>query len=169
MSERQLTDDEREELTAYLDGETDTNARTQFEAKLHQDPALKAEADAMKAAWALLDQLPKAEPSADFTHRTLHRLATVGSMPALTAVTPSFWRLMPWGRVAIIFVALVLGWAGAGAWQRRGPPHLRPDDPELLRDLRVIDQLPVYAPVETLEFLTALDHPDLFGSEVPGP
>ena len=68
-----MTDDDRETLTAYLDGELDEVAEQAIEARLSQEPALRAELDALKQAWGLLDYLPGTVPSNDFTHRTLDR------------------------------------------------------------------------------------------------
>ena len=41
---RPMTDDEREELTAFLDGEGDSAARARVEARLNSEPAVRAEA-----------------------------------------------------------------------------------------------------------------------------
>ena len=64
MAEPQpLSDDEREELIAYLDGELDGAGTEAVERKLHADPRIRAEADALRQTYNLLDYLPKAEPS----------------------------------------------------------------------------------------------------------
>jgi anti-sigma factor RsiW len=78
MADTKPPDDrEQEELIAYLDGEL-TEAEAQvLESKLHQDPRLRAEADVLRRTWALLDYLPRAEPSPTFTHRTLDRVTTM--------------------------------------------------------------------------------------------
>src|SRR5262249_41070651 len=67
----QLTDEDRANLVAYLDGELDAEAAQALEAKLSVDPTARAEADALKRTWELLDYLPRPEPSPSFTHRTL--------------------------------------------------------------------------------------------------
>ncbi len=41
---RPLSDDEREDLTAYLDGELDEQSARELEAKLGRDPNTRAEA-----------------------------------------------------------------------------------------------------------------------------
>ena len=68
--ERSLNDEERDELVAYLDGELDEQAARDVEARLGRDPRAKAEAEALRRTWNLLDYLPRPEPSGDFTHRT---------------------------------------------------------------------------------------------------
>ena len=50
---------------------------------------------------------------------------------------------------------------------RRVTRH-EPGEAELTRDLRVIENKRYYDLVDDLDFLRQLDHPDLFGEEVPG-
>ena len=70
---------EQADLVAYLDGELTGEAARTLEAKLSLDPQARAEADALRRTWELLDYLPRPEPSARFTHRTLERLSPVRS------------------------------------------------------------------------------------------
>src|SRR5712692_9437548 len=69
-----LNDDEKAELVAYLDGELDETATQAVEAKIAANPDARAELDALKQTWGLLDYLPKASPSPNFTNRTMERL-----------------------------------------------------------------------------------------------
>src|SRR5260370_19340594 len=75
MNMPHLSDEEREPLTAYLDGELDEATARRGETRLNLDPNTRLEAEALKQAWNMLDYLPRAEPSPTFTHRTLERLA----------------------------------------------------------------------------------------------
>lgn len=70
------------ELVAYLDGELDVAAARKVEARLATDPQARSRATALKKTFELLDYLPKPEPSAAFTSRTLDKI------PALQPVTP---------------------------------------------------------------------------------
>jgi hypothetical protein len=113
----------------------------------------------------LLDYLPRPEPSASFTHRTLSRLA-----PAV-AVRPRPTRWQRWRRpvlgagwAAALALAAVGGYAG---YQRLAPPR-EPGEQELVRDLRIIENKRYYDGVEDIDFLRALDQPDLFGDDNPG-
>ena len=81
-----LNERERADLVAWLDGELEGEAARALEAKVSLDPAARAEADALRKTWELLDYLPRPGPSASFTHRTLSRLA-----PA-PAPRPTAWR-----------------------------------------------------------------------------
>src|SRR5689334_1695542 len=72
-----LTEQEKADLVAYLDGELTGAAARAVEAKLALNPAARAEAESLKRTWDLLDYLPRPEPSPSFTERTLSRLAPV--------------------------------------------------------------------------------------------
>src|SRR5439155_7859892 len=81
-----LNEDEKAELVAYLDGELDEAATQAVEAKIATDPDARAEIDALKQTWGMLDFLPKASPSPNFTNRTMERL-TLENVPAPAAKT----------------------------------------------------------------------------------
>jgi anti-sigma factor RsiW len=70
------------ELVAYLDGELDPAAARKVEARLASDPHARSRASALKKTFDLLDYLPKPEPSAEFTSRTLDKI------PALQTASP---------------------------------------------------------------------------------
>ena len=103
-----LTEQEKADLVALLDGELTGEPARALEAKLSLDPAARAEAEALKRTWDLLDFLPKAEPTPSFTHRTLEKLTPIG--PAQPPAAPR--RLKRW------FVGA--GWARRAAGGRRG-------------------------------------------------
>jgi anti-sigma factor RsiW len=155
-----MTDDDREALTAYLDGELDETAEQAFEARLSQDPTLRAELDAMKQAWGLLDYLPNAPPSDDFTHRTLDRLSLETTRTAPRGW--SFGRVARWAACALI--ALGVG-IGASVGYRKYTLKPIDSDAPIVRNLRVLERFFAYDSVEDLEFLKALDDPDLFGED----
>src|SRR5689334_21188134 len=92
-----LDDEERDELVAFLDGELTENDAHKVEAKLNVDAKARAEADALRRTWDLLDYLPRPEASADFTHRTLERVGPVRK----TQAVPRRSRL----RVAVVGAA----------------------------------------------------------------
>src|SRR5258708_29854858 len=105
INPKRLTEQERADLVAYLDGEMDENGARAMEARINSDPAIRAEAEALKRTWDLLDYLPSQDPSPSFTHRTLERVS--GLQPRLAqAAAPAKRR--PWRSVAP-----GLGWAAA--------------------------------------------------------
>src|SRR5262249_43053282 len=62
------------DLVAFLDGELEAPAMEAIEAKISLDAVVRAEADALKKTWDLLDHLPRSEPSVTFTERTVSRI-----------------------------------------------------------------------------------------------
>ncbi|HEV3258452.1 MAG TPA: hypothetical protein VG013_16365 [Gemmataceae bacterium] len=169
-----LTDVDRANLVAYLDGELDARASSALEAKLNLDPTARAEADTLRRTWELLDYLPKPAPSPTFTSRTLERVSA--PYPVAAPYLPAArWR--PWalglGWAAAVLVAGVAGFAG-GKWLPRHPPAPPPQgvpsEQHLGRDLRVIENLHQYEHVDDIKFLHALadpSDPDLFGDDNP--
>ena len=159
-----LNDEDRANLTAYLDGELDEETAQALEAKLSQDPAARAEVEELKQAWTMLDYLPRSAPSASFTHRTMEKLSLekrpieTGKMPA----RPTASWLGPIGWAAAVLVALGVGWFVS---QRIWRPTPDPDE-SLVRHLRIIEKWRAYEMVDDVGFLKALDHPDLFGDDV---
>ena len=162
-----LSDEDRANLTAYLDGELDEETALTLEAKLNRDPAARAEVDALRRAWGMLDYLPRPEPSPTFTHRTLERLS-LEQRPSTSRSQP-VRRRGPWlARVG--WAAAVLATLGAGV----GVGHLLgryagdqpPDQDEaMIRHLRVAEKWRYYEAVVDPEYLRGLDTSDLFGED----
>jgi anti-sigma factor RsiW len=153
-----LTERERADLVAYLDGELEGEAARALEAKLSLSPEARAEADSLKRAWELLDYLPRAEPSPHFTERTLSRLVP------LPAARPAWRRRVATGAwAAAVLAAFVAGWVGFDFLVPACP-----GERELVQDLRIIENKRLYDAVPDLDFLKKLDHPDLFGEDGGG-
>ena len=139
-----LNEDERAELIAYLDGELDDNSAAKIEAQINCDPRVRAEAEALRRSWGLLDYLPKPEPSPQFTQRTVTKASVLA--PTLLDRARRWRRLVVGaGWAAALIVAGVLGYASVPL-SREKPAETKPDDQDqqMVRDLRVIDQLPGY-------------------------
>ena len=165
----------QDELTAYLDGELDAHAATEFERRLQDDPSLRHEAETLKRTWELLDFLPQPEPAANFTSRTLDKLSIV--VPARSATTTSQPTLIaaparnPWPkRLALAAAAIavfLVGYGLAGLFLSQGSKPLTPQerDEQMARDLRLLDRLPLYQHGDDLDFVRGLDDPDLFGEQ----
>ena len=161
-----LTDDERAELVAFLDGELADDAARAVEARINVDPGYRAEADSLKRAWEMLDFLPKSEPMPSFTERTLSKLSPTSAvrdrrLPALPGERPWwFWPAVAGGWSVAFSLILGLTYRGYG-W---AVPR-EPGEADLVRDLRLIENKKAYENVEDFEFLRQLDHPDLFGDD----
>ncbi|OWK47440.1 anti-sigma factor family protein [Fimbriiglobus ruber] len=127
------------DLIAYLDGELDGAAARAVEARLASDPDARTKAEAYKKTFAMLDFLPKPEPSADFTTRTVTRLqpvvgsrspstslplatpvvaAPAGSAPVAPAVSQS--GLASVQSTIVPAISRRLGWLGGLTWLLAG-------------------------------------------------
>jgi anti-sigma factor RsiW len=173
------------ELVAYLDGELDAKAADVVEARLSLDAKARAEVESLKRAWDLLDFLPRREPSSTFTTRTLERIeplrlpgasATVSTLAsshpsaALPTTMSRQRRLLVWGGWAAAIVA-----AGVIGYFARGPIHdaifpsaERSNDAQIVADMQLLENLRLYRHVDDMEFLKALDTPELFGEDAGG-
>jgi anti-sigma factor RsiW len=164
-----LTEQERADLVAYLDGELEGGTAQAIEAKLARNPTARAEVEQLRRAWELLDYLPKPEPSASFTHRTLERIG-----PLATGVQPKRMpiKLPRWafgvGWAASVLLAMVGGYLALTLLPKGGPRNSEQADLDLVRDLRVIENKRMYELVDNFEFLKDLDQPDLFGEDPRG-
>lgn len=156
-----LTDEDRENLVAYLDGELDAKTSRDLETKLNLDAEARAEADAMRQAWGLLDYLPRAQPSPSFTHRTLERLALqTGAMGQRTA--PRKWTGVAWA--VGVLLALGVGFSGARYFSR-AEPNAAEIEEIIVRHPRAVDKVWLLEKIDDVNFLRELDHSDLFGDE----
>lgn len=151
----------REDLVAFLDGELDEELSRRVEVGIHTSPEVRGEAESLRRTWELLDFLPRAEPSATFTQRTLDRIKPI-SGDAGPARRGTWWKRgacsLAWA--ASLLLSTLAGYAG---YQYFHPQQ--PGDRELIHDLRIIENLRLYELVEDLDYLKELDQPDLFGEE----
>lgn len=164
-----LDDADREDLSAYLDGELDEEAARHIEVRLNLDAEARAEAEVLRRTWDLLDYLPRPEPSPAFTSQTLDRISAFRSVPTAALGRPR-WR--PWvlgvGWAAALLIASAGAFAAVGGWPFR-PEGVRAAselDQRLVHDLRVIEHKRLYEQVDDIQFLRALAEPDLFGEDL---
>lgn len=131
-----MTNEEKDDLVAYLDGELSEDETQALEARLSKDPAARAELDSLRQVYGLLDYLPRPEPSDNFTNRTMERLSLAGSGRVTEKVPqPASARwLLPLGWAAMVLLVFGAGWLGAGyIWPHAPGPVVkspRPLDPD---------------------------------------
>ena len=167
-----LSDEDRENLVAYLDGELDAKAARALEVKLNLDAEARAEADALRRTWEMLDHLPRPEPTATFSSRTLERVSS--SQVKLVSAHTGSYRWPAWalgaGWAAALLLAGALGFVGV-RWLSESKPSSVPatrridEDQLLVRDLRLIENKRLYELADDINFLRELDDPDLFGDD----
>jgi anti-sigma factor RsiW len=159
-----LNEQQRADLVAYLDGELKGEAVQKVETQLALDPGARLEAEALRRTWELLDFLPRPELSAEFTQRTVSQVLPVQAGARSAATAP---KRRPWlfgaGWAAAVLLAATAGYMGT----RLLVPK-QPGEPELVRDLRIIENKRLYELAEDMDFLRQLDSPDLFGDESAG-
>jgi anti-sigma factor RsiW len=170
-----LTEAERDDLVAYLDGELAGEAKTNIESRLVNDPAVRAEADALKRAWDLLDALPKPEPSTDFVTRTLNQISAIKVSAPTELERIPIARGVPWYRrtgmrvaswVAAGLLAIVVGYLLTPGPRQPVAADMDPaSDPLMAKEPTAIENLPLYLAVENIKYLQALDKSDLFGDD----
>ena len=147
----------RENLVAYLDGELDEASARVIEKALAEDSTLRREVESLTRAWELLDALPHAKASQQFTERTL---ASVHVEPESGASRRGRGRV-PWRRMAVVAVWAMAIWLSA--WLGFRLTHHWPKNVTLLLDdLPVIENLDIYSEVDDVEFLRELQKSGLF-------
>jgi hypothetical protein len=126
---------------------------------------VRAEADALKRTWDLLDYLPSKAPSPSFTQRTVSQVTGLQSKRSPEALTGKVSRSWKPFALGIGWAAAVVLVGGIGFAITTKVLPREPSDDELSRDLRVIENKKAYEQIDDLDFLKQLDHPDLFGDD----
>ena len=172
MAERtSLSDEDRKNLVAYLDGELDAKMARPLEAKLNQDAEARSEAEVLRRTWEMLDYLPRPEPTPTFSSRTLERVSALRPTAPANKDGRRWPKWVPGaGWAAAVLCAGVLGFAGMSRLPKAQPPvpPARPkidEDQLLVRELRLIENRRLYELVDDVNFLRELDDPDLFGDD----
>src|SRR5262249_18131882 len=115
----EITDADRDELVAYLDGELDAAGQQRVETRLSLEPKVRAEVDALKKTWEMLEYLPRAEPTAEFSARRLDAGAALRPAPGVRPV-PTWARSAAWA--AAVIAAGVLGFLLPGTSPHKPTP-----------------------------------------------
>jgi anti-sigma factor RsiW len=146
-----------EQLSAYLDGELDADAREQVEALLARDPQARVELQRLERAWAILDGLPRIELEPSFTETTVEMIAVSVADDLGETRGPTlgrrwaFWLVM--GSLGL--AAALVGFVAV--------KFAAPDpNAALLSDLPVIENVEHYLQGGDVEFLRKLKQAGLF-------
>lgn len=150
----------QEELVAYLDGELDAEAGDRIVERLRTDPAYRAKLNELQSAWDLLDQLPRAHVTDNFTQSTIEMVALSAAadvQQAKAAGQRKHWL----GRAAIALCLVLAVGIGYALMARR----LDRPNQQLVQDLPVIENVDLYRVADDIEFLRSLDESGLFDED----
>tara|TARA_R110002111_G_scaffold262882_1_gene342714 strand:- start:13729 stop:14250 length:522 start_codon:yes stop_codon:yes gene_type:complete len=159
---KELNEQELEKLVAYLDGEVSEQEAIEVEQSLSSNEETRAHVDSLERTWELLDRLPIAKASDEFTNNTLSTIKTIQlEAEAAEEQNRSGFSLSKKSqaqlRRAVIFTGWMIGLAGALFVGYLMTNQWVPDESEpLLEEFSFIENLDTYSEVQNLEFLEAL-------------
>jgi anti-sigma factor RsiW len=161
MNQPELTNQQRDDLVAYLDGELDEEGSEQIEQLLARSETARREVDTLERTWDLLDVLPQVRASDTFSARTM---STIRVSESQTSAPAPRWS--PLVRRGALAAACLLGLAGSAALGFYLAHEARGDRMEILvRDLPVIESLDVYREIQDPSFLRRLEESKLLDEE----
>lgn len=159
---------QQENLIAYLDGELSDEAAASVEKTLAEEIGTRQEVERLTRAWELLDLLPEARASSDFTEKTLTAVRTRLALPAQSETDENDDDVIPGQgrervhrlvrRTAAFLLLLFVAAVGFNSTFRKDS---EPID-ELLIELPVVERLDEYREAGDVEFLKALEQSGLF-------
>jgi len=149
-----LNPEQRENLIAYLDGELDDAQASEIEQALSESPVARHDVEMLSRTWDLLNVLPSAKATDQFSRRTLSSIHAAEESSGDVR-----WRVA--ARIARRCAALVL-WTGAlglcayVGFEATGRWTPQPYD-QLLDEYEVIANYDAYSAVGDIEFLKTLE------------
>lgn len=159
-----LTAEDRDNLTAYLDGELDEQATRRIESILTSSSVARNDVEALARTYELLDLLPRPVAGKEFTEKTLTTVRLDGQKQPLSqrewvrklqdAIPLACW-------VAAIFFAACLGYSVTNHW-------IRSRDDLLLEQFPLIQNLDLYSEIGSIEFLEQLAADQALLDEIQG-
>ena len=151
----------REKLVAYLDGELDETGAQEIERTLAQSPDVRREVDDLTRTWDMLDALPRARTTEEFTERTLSTIHVTEE-----DIQPSEGRWRRHVRRAGLMAAWAAGLSTAACLSFLLTNRWIPTESDvLLEELPIVRELDVYTEVDNLEFLKELQASGMFDAE----
>lgn len=147
-----LSTEDRENLSAYLDGELDDGGTQRIESLLVQSSVARNDVELLSKTYDLLDELPRPDAPKDFLEKTL---ATAKMEQVKHPISEQQWFittqkiLILTGWTVALVVASVIGFMVTNQYIER------PDD-ALIEQLPLIQSLDRYEEVKNVEFLDLL-------------
>jgi len=147
-----LTESQRENLVAYLDGELEDDDAREIDEVLARSPVARHEVQMLTKTIEMIDVLERAPASAEFTQKTLASIARVEAKPRVPLVDYGLY-LRRGGVLALWAAALILStWAGFSLTNRWFPA----EHDLLLDDLPVVERYQDYKTAGDAAFLSEL-------------
>lgn len=156
-----LSTEQRDNLTAYLDGELDENSTQAIEQVLAVSEVARHEVDMLSRTWDMLNVLPTHKATEDFTRKTMTNLRAAEQGGGGAAAAELVYRNARRGVVLTLWVGVL---SLCGYFGFLATNHWVPNESEmLLRDYDIINNLDKYNEVvnskpegDPLEFLKVL-------------
>jgi hypothetical protein len=159
-----LSSDQRENLTAYLDGELDEAATQEIEHVLAVSEVARHEVDMLSRTWDMLNVLPTHRASEEFTRKTMTNLRAAEQGGA-GAAGQMVYRNARRGVILAMWAGVL---AGCGYLGFMATNHWFPNESEqLLDDYDVISNLDKYSEIGDAEFLKVLQSKRTFADHAP--
>jgi len=157
-----LTAEQRDNLVAYLDGELDERAAQEIEQVLATSPVARHDVDMLSRTWDLVDVLPGAKVSEDFTRKTLSNLRAAEA-PRFRGLSPAASRFVTRAAslAAATAVVAALGLVGFLSTNRWIPN----ESEQILKEFDILENLDKYADVGNVEFLKLLKSHRVFDAD----
>lgn len=147
-----LSSDDRDNLSAYLDGELDEENTRRIESLLVQSSVARNDVELLSKTYDMLDELPRPDAPKDFLEKTL---ATAKQEEVRIPVSEQAWFhkvrqiVVLSGWTVALALASVVGYAATNRLIER------PSD-ALVEELPLIMNLDTYQEVQSVEFLDLL-------------
>ena len=149
-----LTESQRENLVAYLDGELEDEPAREIDEVLAKSPVARHEVQMLSRTIELIDTLDRPAVSEEFTKKTLASLDRIDNRQAATASGDWLAKLTRrTGVLAVWAVALVVSTYAGYSLTNRWLPR---EQDLLLDDLPIVESYHRYKRVKDAEFLREL-------------
>ncbi|MBA61531.1 MAG: hypothetical protein CMJ76_04120 [Planctomycetaceae bacterium] len=160
LPETDFSDQDSQQLVAYLDGELDEETCRLVEHRLSDDPEYRLRLQQLQQAWDLLDELPHANRDEGFTRSTVEFVALSArqDLEETQQWSRSGKQKTLINRVAITIAVTIVGFF-LGDWFF-GREHR-----QLLNDVEVISEFDQYRLTEDIQFLKDLEQSGVFDVE----
>lgn len=153
-----LTQEQRDDLIAYLDGELDQSSVETVEASLSQNQVARHDLNQLSKTYDLLNFLPKVKTGPELTQQTLSKIEIRESevWKPIRVDLGGFRRF-------VIGVAWIILLSASAIAAYQISQHYSPDPAQLLlQDLPVIQNMDRYSEVQDMEFLRELQRSGAF-------